>query len=61
MNVMDKSNMKHVNGDNEGVMMHFKTITTNLLTMVQLLVEHITSLEESKDSTEEYISIRKIP
>ena len=43
---------------NEGVMMRFKIITTNLSTIVHLLVEPITSLAKPKASLEAYISIR---
>ena len=42
---------------NEGVMMHFKTITMNLLTIVHLPVEPITPLVKPKDSMGLYISI----
>ena len=38
-----------------------KTITANLLKIVGLLVEHITSLAKPKASIEVYISIRKTP
>ena len=46
---------------NEGVMMRFKTIMTNLSTIVHLLVEPITSLGKPKASLEEYIYVRQIP
>ena len=46
---------------NKGVVMRLKTITTNLLTIVHLLVETITSLAKPKASLEESVSIRKIP
>ena len=46
---------------NEGVMMHFKTIKMNLLTVVHPLVEPITSLEKPKASMEASISIRQLP
>ena len=39
---------------NEGVMMYFKTITMNLLTIVHPLVEPITSLAKPKASLEAY-------
>ena len=44
---------------NEGVMMRCKKITANLLTILHLLVEHITPLEKPKASLEAYISIRQ--
>ena len=44
---------------NEGVMMLFKTITTNLPTIVHLLVEFVTSLDKPKASLEASISIRQ--
>ena len=46
---------------NEGVIMRFKTITTNLSTIVHLLVEPITSLAKPKASLETSISIRQLP
>ena len=46
---------------NEGFMMRFKTITTNLLTIVHLLFEPIIYLEKPKDYLEASISIRQIP
>ena len=46
---------------NEGVMMHFKKITMNLLTIVHPLVEPITSLAKPKASLEASIYIRQIP
>ena len=46
---------------NEGVMMHCKSITANLLTIVGLLVENITSLAKPKASLEASLSIRKPP
>ena len=46
---------------NEGVMMHFKTIAMNLLTIVHLLVKPITSLAKPKASLEAYFSIRQPP
>ena len=46
---------------NEGVMMSFKTITTNLSTIVHLLVEPITSIAKPKASKEAYISIMQLP
>ena len=46
---------------NKGVMIRFKTITTNLLTIVHLLVEPITSLVKPKDYLEVSISIRQLP
>ena len=45
----------------EGVMMCFKTITTNLLTIIHLLVEPIKSLAKPKASLEAFIYIRQIP
>ena len=45
----------------EGVMMCFKTITTNLLTIIHLIVEPIKSLAKLKASLEAFIYIRKIP
>ena len=44
----------------EGVMMCFKTITMNLLTIVHPLVEPITSLAKPKASMEGYVFIRKL-
>ena len=46
---------------NKGVILHFKTITTNLSTILHLLVEPITSLAKPKASMEAYIAIRKLP
>ena len=46
---------------NEGVMMHFKTITMNLLTIVHPIVEPITSLSKPKASLEAYFSIWQLP
>ena len=46
---------------NEGVMIYFKIITTNLSTIVHLLVEPIISLAKPKSSMEAYISIKKLP
>ena len=46
---------------NEGVMILCKTITANLLTIVGLLVEPITSLAKPKASLEASLSIRKPP
>ena len=46
---------------NKGVIMCFKTITTNLSTIVHLLVEPITSLAKPKASLEASISIRQLP
>ena len=46
---------------NEGVMMHFKKITMNLLKIVQPLVEPITSLAKPKAYLEAYFSIRQLP
>ena len=47
---------------NEWVMMYFKTITMNLLTIVHpFLVETITSVAKPKAYLEAYISIRKLP
>ena len=45
---------------NEGVMIRFKTITTNLSTIVHLLVEPIKSLEKPKAYLEASISIRQL-
>ena len=45
---------------NEGVMMYFKTITMNLLTIVHLLVEPITFLAKPKASLEAYFYIGKL-
>ena len=45
----------------EGVMMRFKTITTNLSTIVHLLVEPITSPVKPKASLEASIYIRQLP
>ena len=45
----------------EGVMMRFKPITTNLSTIIHLLVEHIKSLAKPKASLEAFIYIRQIP
>ena len=42
-------------------MMHYKTIMANLLTIVCLLVEPITSLVKPKASLAAYISIRETP
>ena len=44
---------------NERVMMRYKTNTANLLTILGLLVEHVTSLAKPKASIEAYIAIRK--
>ena len=46
---------------NEGAMMHFKTITMNLLKIVHYLVEPIKSLERPKAYLEASIFIRKLP
>ena len=46
---------------NEGVMMNFKTITVNLLTIVHPLVEPITSLAKPKAYLEASFSIRQLP
>ena len=46
---------------NKGFIMRFKTITSNLLRIVHLLVELITSLANPKASIEAYISIRQLP
>ena len=46
---------------NEAVMMRCKKITSNLLRIVCILVEPITSLAKSKASIEESLSIRKTP
>ena len=46
---------------NEGVMMYFKTITMNLLTIVHLLFEPITSLANPKAYLEESFSIGQLP
>ena len=46
---------------NDGVMIRYKKITANLLTIVRLLVEPITSLEKTKDSLEAYLSISEPP
>ena len=43
---------------NEGVMMRCKTVTANLLAIVLLLVEPITSLAKPKAYLEAYLSIR---
>ena len=45
---------------NKGVMIHLKTITTNLSTIVHILVEPITSLAKTKASPEVYFSIRQL-
>ena len=42
-------------------MMLFKTVTTNLSTLVHLLVEPIVSLAKQKASMEASISIRQLP
>ena len=42
-------------------MMHFKTITMNLLTIVHLFVEPITSIAKPKASLEAYFSVRQLP
>ena len=46
---------------NEGVIMNFKTITMNLLTILHPLVEPITSLAKPKASLEAYFPIRQLP
>ena len=46
-------------GTNKGFMMCHKTITANLLTMVGLLVEHITPLAKRKDYIEALLSISR--
>ena len=46
---------------NEGVIMNFKTITMNLLTILHPLVEPITSLAKLKDYLEAYIYVSQIP
>ena len=46
---------------NKGVMLRWKTIINNLLTIVGLLVEPITSHAKSKDSLESSLSIRQPP
>ena len=46
---------------NKGVIMHFKTITTHLSTIVHLPAEPIISLAKPKSSLEAYFSIRKLP
>ena len=45
----------------EGVMMRCKTITANLLVIVGLLVEPITSIENPKGSLKEYLPIKQPP
>ena len=45
----------------EGVMMRCKTITANLLIIVRLLVEPITSLAKPKSYLESYIYISQPP
>ena len=42
-------------------MMHFKSVTDNLLTVLDILVEPITYIEKIKGSIEAYISIRQNP
>ena len=42
---------------NKGVVMHFKASTANLLTVVGLLVEPITSVAKPKGYLEAYLSI----
>ena len=46
---------------NEGVIMHFKTITTKLSTIVHLFVEPIISLAKTKASLDASIYIRELP
>ena len=44
---------------NEGVMMHFKYGTANLLALIGLSVEPSTAIAKPKGYIEEYISIRQ--
>ena len=48
-------------GENEGVMMRFKKITTNFSAIIHLLVEPVTSLAKQKASMEASLSIKKLP
>ena len=59
--VMDESNMKHIWETNEGVVMHFKTITTNLSKVLHLLVESIIYLSKQKASMQASIYTRNFP
>ena len=58
--VMDKKTWNISRETNNGFMMRFKTMTTNLSTIVHIFVETITSLAKPKASLEAFISIRKI-
>ena len=46
---------------NEGVMMRFKAVTANLLTVVGLIVEPSTAIEKPKGSLGVSLSIRQPP
>ena len=46
---------------NKGVVMRCKTIPANLLTVVGLIVEPITAIENTKGYIEAFISIRQNP
>ena len=44
---------------NEGVKVHYKAVTSNVLTVVVLLVETSTAIEKTKGFLESYIYISK--
>ena len=46
---------------NEGLMMHYKSVTDNMLTVVGHIFEPNTAIEEPKGSLEANLSIRKPP
>ena len=54
-----RANMSRVT--NEGVMIRFKEFTTNLLTVVGLLIENSTDIKKLKSSLEACISISQTP